>query len=196
MVVLSDILNMIAFRATSLQRQAVRRMFAGGIACFSIGYLIYALVRSRVYAALADLAPRPAGPLRNIADLNLVQTLLFLLAVYIPALAWISRAIRGGRPGSSYSWQKYGEQVSALLPLWGVLFLISAPVQWVVPHFLIVGVLEISTGYLIRSVLVSTYTIWAMKHLNGLTTAQASAAFVLSWITLPLLYFLCTIRLA
>jgi hypothetical protein len=196
MVVLSDIFNMLAFRGASLEKQAFRRMFAGSVACFAIGYMIYTLVRNRVYAVLVDPASRPPGLLRTIADLNLIQTLVFVLVIYVPTLVWIGRVIRGGGPGSSFSWQDYRAHVSALLPLWGALFLISAPVQWMVPHFLRVGVMEISVGYLCRSTLVSIYTAWAVKQLNGLTTAQAAVAFVLSWITLPLLYLLSTIRLA
>lgn len=196
MVVLSDIFNMLAFRARSLQEQAARRMFAGSIACFSIGYLIYTLVRSRVYAVLFELTPRPAGLFRTIDGLNLIQTLFFVLVLYVPALAWISRMIRGDRPGASFFWSEYRMHASALLPLWGALFLISAPVQWIVPHFLIIGVLEVSAGYLLRSILVSVYTVWAVKQLNGLTKAQAAVAFILSWMTLPLLYFLHTVRLA
>lgn len=196
MIVLSDMCNMLAFRVASLRTQASRRMFAGSIACFSIGYLVYTLVRNRVYAVLVDPEALPAGLLRNLDNLHLIQVLVFLLAVYVPALLWIGRVIRGDIPGFSASLQEYRMHVSALLPLWGALFLISAPVQWMVPHFLGVGVVEVSIGYLLRSVLLSIYTVWAMRELNGLTTAQASVAFILSWITFPLLYLLYAIRLA
>jgi hypothetical protein len=196
MVVLSDIAKMLALRVASLRTQACRRMFAGSIACFSIGYLVYTLVRNRVYAVLVDPAAQPAGLLRNVDNLRLIQALLFLLAVYVPALSWIGGVIRGDIPGSLPSLKDYRMHISALLPLWGALFLISAPVQWMVPHFLGVGVVDVSVGYLLRSVLLSIYTVWAVRELNGLTTAQASVAFVLSWITFPLLYLLYTIRIA
>ena len=49
---------------------------------------------------------------------------------------------------------------------------------------------EVSVGFLIRSALLVVYTAWVIKHLNCMTTAQASGVFILSWFTLPLFYLL------
>jgi len=196
MVILSDILGALAFRIPALRSQAKRSMFAGGIACFSIGFLVYALIRNRVYTALPELMPHPAGPIQYVLSLNLLQTLIFLLAVYVPALVFFSNLISGKALGFSLARQEYRSHLSALLPLWGTVFLIAAPVQWLIPHFLIVGIVEISMGYLVRAILVSVYTVWTLKYLNNLTISQACVAFILSWITLPVLYLIYRVNLA
>jgi tetratricopeptide (TPR) repeat protein len=69
-----------------------------------------------------------------------------------------------------------------------MLYLISAPIQLLIPHFLIVGMVEISIGILVRSLLMFVYTLWAIKQLNYLSLMQAVGVFALSWITFPLYY--------
>jgi tetratricopeptide (TPR) repeat protein len=76
------------------------------------------------------------------------------------------------------------------------LFLITAPLQWLVPHFLVVGVLEISVGMLVRSGLLLIYTVWSIQQLNYLSLGQALAVFALSWFTLPVYYLLTSFLFA
>lgn len=196
MSLLSDMLGMLAFRAGALRSQSERRTTAGAAACFSAGFLAYALTRNRIYAALPELSRQSARPIAYLYNLGLLQALIFVLVVYVPALVLFSNLVAGKGLGFSVSRQEYRMYASVFLPLWGLLFLIAAPVQWMVPHFLILGSFEVSVGYLVRSILVAVYTVWALKHLNGLKTSHACAAFVLSWITLPALYLLYSANLA
>ena len=190
MVFLSDLLGMLAFRFCALRLHAERGMIFRGIASFSAGFLCYVLVRNRVYSELPELLAQPPGPIHYLYHLNLIQTLLFILLVYIPVLILLGNSISGESPGISISWREYRMHVSVLLPLWGLLFLITAPVQWIVPHFLIIGMFEISVGLLVRSILLVLYTTWAVGHLNCSSVAQASAIFILSWFSLPVFFLL------
>ncbi|MEJ2246801.1 MAG: tetratricopeptide repeat protein, partial [Acidobacteriota bacterium] len=139
---------------------------------------------------LPELLERPAGPIHYLYYLNLLQTLLFVLLVYVPVLILLSNSISGEGPGISITGREYRVHMSVLLPLWGLLFLITAPVQWIIPHFLIIGMFEISVGFLVRSILLVLYTTWAIRHLNCLSVAQASGIFILSWFSLPIFYLL------
>jgi len=189
MKIIPDIFRMLAFRTPALRMQAERRMLPGSIICFSAGFLAYALVRRHVYAVLPEINSRPEGVIHYILYLNLLQNLVFLLVVYIPVLVVLCRLILGKNPAFNVSPTEYRLHVSVLMPLWGLLFLIAAPLQWAVPHFLVIGMLEISTGFFIRSILAGIYTVWVLKELNFMTTGQALGAFVLSWGTLPLIHF-------
>jgi hypothetical protein len=188
MTYLSNLAGMLVFRVYSLRRQAESRSLPAAAACFCAGFLAYVLVRNRIYAALPELTEQTGGPIRALLNLNLLQTIAFVLAIYIPALILLTGSISGRRQGFSMSGRDYRSHLAVLPSLWGVLFLIAAPVQWIVPHFLIIGMLEISVGYLVRSVLLLVYTFWAIRNLNNLTVVQAAGTFILSWFTLPLLY--------
>jgi hypothetical protein len=190
MIFLSNLLGMLAFRSRALRLHAERRMILRGIVFFSTGFLCYVLVRNHVYSELPELLEQPAGPIHYLYHLNLIQTLLFILLVYIPVLILLGNSISGEGPGISISGREYRMHTSALLPLWGLLFLVTAPVQWIIPHFLIIGMFEISVGFLVRSILLVLYTTWAISHLNCLTMAQASGIFILSWFSLPIFYLL------
>jgi tetratricopeptide (TPR) repeat protein len=190
MRLIADILRILAFRADALRKQAERRSFAAATVFFTIGYLAYALVRNSVYSSLPEIAFRQFDPVNAFLDLNIVQVLLFLLLVYVPVLILLSYALSGDSLGLSFSRQEYRAHMSALLTLWGSIFLITAPLQWLVPHFLIFKMLEISFAILVRSILLVVYTVWALKSLNYLSAAQAIVVFVLSWVTFPILYLL------
>jgi hypothetical protein len=196
MSLLSDLLGMLVFRVPALRSQSERRTVTGAAACFSAGFLAYALTRNRIYAALPELSRQSAGPIAYLYNLGLLQALVFVLAVYVPALALFSKMVAGKGLGFSVPRREYRLYASAFLPLWGLVFVIAAPVQWMVPHFLILGSFEVSVGYLVRSILVAVYTVWALKHLSGLKTSHACAAFILSWITLPALYLVNSANLA
>ncbi len=188
MTILSDILCMLAFRTSALRAQAERRALVTGIICFCAGFLGYGLVRNSVYAALPELLTQQPGLIDSFFNFQLLQTLLFLLLIYIPGVIVLGNAISGDGLGLSVSRKEYQAHSSVLLPLWGLLYLICAPLQWLIPHFLIVGVVEISSGILIRSVLIVVYTLWAIKQLSYLSSVQALGVFALSWFTLPIYY--------
>jgi hypothetical protein len=188
MTFFSNLLGMLAFRSRSLRLQAESRIVLIPVAFFSCGFLAYALVRNHVYAALSDSAEPASEPVYIFWQLNLIQTLLFLLLVFVPLLALLGNAIKGAVPGFALSARDYVLHVSALLPMWGLLFFIAAPVQWLAPHFLSVGVVDISVGMLVRSILLAVYTVWTVKRLNLLTMVQALGAFVLSCFAIPVLF--------
>jgi hypothetical protein len=189
MTILADLAGMLAFRAQSLRAQAEKRMYWSGTACFSAGSLAYALVRNHVYAALPEIAAQPPGAAVYMLLVDLVRTLFFLSAVYVPWLLLLSRAIAGRGRILAISGEEYTRHVSALFPLWGMLFLLAAPVQWFIPHFLVAGMFEVSVGMAARSLAIGVYTVWAVQRLGGLTAAQATSVFILSWFAL-LLFFL------
>jgi len=110
----------------------------------------------------------------------------------------LSNGISGNGLGLAVSRQEYREHGSALLPLWGMLFLIDAPVQYFAPQFLILGggVFGISIGMLVLLLLLLTFTLWSIKQLNYLSIAQAIGVFALSWFTLPIYYVLTSFVLA
>ena len=189
MTFISDLLGLLAFRAQALRSLAERGTFAWGVLLFSVGFLAYALVRNSVYADLPELLGRRSGLVGSFWDLNFIQAVLFLLLIYIPTVIVLSNALAGYGFGFSVSRKEYREHSSALLTLWGLLYIITAPMQWLVPHFFIIGMLEISFGMLVRLILVLAYTLWAIKQLNYLSLVQAFGVFVLSWFTLALYYF-------
>ena len=193
---MTNLLGMLAFRTSALRSQAERRAPIAGVLCFCVGFLSYALVRNAVYAVLPELRQQRSGLIGAVFDLQLLQILLFLLLIYVPAVIVMSNAISGDGLGFSVSRREYQAHVSALLPLWGLLFLICAPLQWLVPHFLVVGLVEISIGMLARSILILVYTFWAIKQLNYLSPVQALGVFALSWFTFPIYYLLTSFFLA
>ena len=196
MTFISDLLGMLAFRSSAIRALAERRATVVGGICFSVGYLLYALVRSLVYASLPELISQQSVRIGYFAGFQLFQILLFLLVIYVPFVIVASNAIAGDGLGLSISKQEYQAHVSALLPLWGALSLIAAPLQWLVPHFLIIGIVEISIGMLIRSILVIAYTLWAIQRLNYLSTVQVLGMFALSWFTFPVYYLLTSFLFA
>jgi len=187
MTLLRDLLGMLAFQKRALHAQADRHAFSFGVICFSAGFLAFSAVRNVVYAALPDFV----GPL-DLADTltHLMRTVLFFLLVYIPAIIVLSNAISGDGLGFAVSRQEYRSQGSALLPLWGMLFLMDAPLQYFAPQFLIVGQFGISIGMLVLLPLLVVYTVWAIRQLNYLSLVQTVGAFALSWFTLPVYIFL------
>lgn len=120
-------------------------------------------------------------------DSHLLQMLLFLSLVYVPAVIALSNAFAGDGLGFSISRAEYTSHLSALLPLWGVLFLIGAPL---VPYFLVLGFVEISAGELWLMLAVAVYTVWAIKEMDYIPIAAALGVFSLSLLTLPILFVL------
>ena len=100
MMSLSDLLGMLALRIRFLRLQAERRTLIYGVVCFSAGFLAYILLRNHVYSALPEITDQPAGLFHYLIRLNLIQTLVFLLSVYIPALILLGNSISGEGPGA------------------------------------------------------------------------------------------------
>jgi tetratricopeptide (TPR) repeat protein len=190
MTFLSSLLGLIAFRKDALRAQAERHAIVAGAVCFALGFLAYVLVRNSVYAQMPELLFRPSGVIESFVDLNLIQAMLFLMALYVPALIILGNAISGDGIGPTVSRKEYQGHISVLLPLWGMLLLIAAPVQWLVPHFLVIEPIEISVGMLVLLVLLILYTLWAIQQLSYLSFTQALGVFALSLITLPAFYLL------
>ncbi|MBN2338626.1 MAG: tetratricopeptide repeat protein [Acidobacteria bacterium] len=182
---LPDILGSLAFRSRALRALGERGAVGAGGAFFCAGLAAYGLVRRAVYADLPELIGRPSGGIGLLLDLNLVQALAFLLPVYVPAVVAFGNALSFDGTGLFFSRQEWRAHASALLPLWGALCLVTAPVQWLVPHFLIAGYVEISFGILFRSLLLLAYTFWAIRTLGRLSTCAAAGALLLSALTLP-----------
>jgi tetratricopeptide (TPR) repeat protein len=191
MTFLSRLVGILSFRSTALRAQAERQALFGGVVCFCVGLIVYALVRNSVYAALPELSYQ-TNWIDSVFNLNLIQILLFLLIIYLPAIVVLSNSISGYGFGFSVSKREYRAHASALLPMWGLLFLVAAPLQWLVPHFLVIsslaGGVEFSVGWLVRALLIVVYTPWAIKQLNYLSPAQAIGVFILSWFTWPVYY--------
>jgi tetratricopeptide (TPR) repeat protein len=162
------------------------------------GYLAYIFVRNSVYAVLQDIDMALFGFWGSLLRLNLIQITLFLPLVYIPAVIVLGNSIAGDGLGLSISRDEYQTHASALLPLWGMIFLIAAPLQWLVPQFLVLagGTVGISFGLIITVALMAVYSVWAIKELNFLSTAAAVAVFALSWFTLPVFYLLSSFLFA
>jgi tetratricopeptide (TPR) repeat protein len=191
MTLISDILGILAFRTKALRAQAERRALITAVICYSMGYLAYAIVRNLVYASLPEVAPLKLNLVSSLFNFQLFQTLIFLLVVYIPALIVLGNAISGDGLGFSFSRKEYQAHSSALLSLWGVLYLIAAPLQWLLPHFLIFGLfLEISVGKIVCYMLLVVYTFWGVKQLNYLSPVQALGVLALSIFALPIHYIL------
>ncbi len=180
---LRNLLGMLGCNRRSIQAQAERQALPLGVVCFCLGFLVFSIFRGVVYASLPDLAGQ-----FEITDaiLRLVQTVFYVLLIYIPGVIILSNAISGDDLGFAVSRDEYRAHASAMLPLWGMLFLVDAPLQYFAPQFLVLGVVGISIGMLVLLPLLLAYTIWAIKELNYLSLTRATAVFMLLLFTLPL----------
>jgi tetratricopeptide (TPR) repeat protein len=190
MTLISDILGMLAFRTKALRAQAERRAMITSVIFYAVGYLAYGIVRNLVYATLPEVAPLDFS-LAGSFFFQLFQNLIFILVVYVPGLIVLGNAISGDGLGLSISRKEYQSHSSVLLSLWGLLYLLAAPLQWLLPHFLILGLfLEISVGKIVCYMLLAVYTFWAVRQLNYLSPVQALGVLALSLFALPIYYIL------
>ncbi len=187
---LLDLLAALAFRDRALRSLAGRRSILAGWFILGAGFLAFSLVRSLVYSGTAEGPAPRSGLLGSLFQLNLIQALLFLALVYVPAVICLSNAFAGDGLGFSFSRDEYQTHVSVFFPLWGVLFLEATFVQWMVPGFLNLGIVEISFGLLALILIMVVYTVWAIKQTNYISGVAAFGVFVLSWFTLPLFFIL------
>jgi len=188
---LLDLLAALGFRRNALRALAARQSLAGGLGCLAAGFLVFALIRSSVYAE-----PQEPGPMfvlsliSSFMNLNVLQVLLFLSIIYVPSIICLSNAFAGDGLGFTLSRKEYRNHMSALLPLWGLLMLLTAPLQ---RFFFVLGdFFGISVGLLALILLTAAYTVWAVRELNYVSTAAATVVYAFSWLTLPIYYVLTT----
>jgi tetratricopeptide (TPR) repeat protein len=188
MKLLQNLFGILGFRSRAIHSLAESHAVLRGIVCFALGFLTYVFVRNSVYADLPELMFRQSGLISGLFYLNIVQSILFLAFIYSPAVILAANTMFGDGVGFSISGSEYRSHLSALFPLWGLLFLVAAPLQWLIPHFLIIGMAEISVGILIRSLLLIFYTLWAVKQLNSISYSQALGVLAISCLTFPVYY--------
>jgi tetratricopeptide (TPR) repeat protein len=184
---LLDLLKSLVFRARSLRALAARQAVVAGYACFAAGFFVFVMVRSHATQDVFPFVQGPAAWIVSFLDSHLLQMTLFLSLVFVPTLILLTNAIAGDGLGFSLSRQEYRRHVSVLFPIWGLIFLAGAPL---VPHFLRLGMVEISLGELWLMGATLAYTVWALRELNYLPAAAALGVFMLSLFTLPILFLL------
>ncbi|MDI9613719.1 MAG: tetratricopeptide repeat protein [Acidobacteriota bacterium] len=185
MTFLVDFLGALAFNGRAIRALGARGMVGVGAACYCAGVLVYGLVRRAVYADLPEVIGSPSGMTGLWHDLDLVPALAFLLLVYLPSVIALANLLARDGTGFSCSRKEWRAHAAVLLPLWGAVCFIAAPVQWLVPHFLIAGYVEISFGVLVRSLLLAVTTFRAVGSLNRLSPGATTGTLLLSALTLP-----------
>ncbi len=192
MKALRDLLGILALRQSALRVVASRQAMVPAFLLFSAGYLVFTLVGNVVYSEMQGQAAGfySSGIFGSILRLNLVQALLFLSLVYVPSVVCLSNAIAGEGLGLTMSRAEYQSHLAVLLPLWGLLLLITAPVSLLLPQVILADLGLVSIRFLIFVLLTAFYTIWAIRELNHVLSMAAVGAFVLSWFTLPVFYVL------
>jgi len=195
---LADLTSMLAFRTRALRAMAGKHAIWRGVIWLAAGYLTFMIVRNSVYAVLQETALVRLGLWGSLFRLNLFQIVLYLSLIYVPSVIVLGNSIAGDGLGFSISREEYQSHASALLPLWGAIFLIAAPLQWFVPQFLVLagGTIGISFGLIVLIALMAVYSVWAIKELNYLSSAAALGVFALSWFTLPVFYVLSSFLFA
>ena len=167
-----------------------------GALCLSAGYLIvHADPQFRLCGPAGIRIATDRVPSTCCLQANLPEALLFLSLVYVPTLILLGNSISGYGLGFSISKQEYEAHISALFPLWGLLFLIAAPLQRLAPQFLVLGggFFGISIGLLALFILMFVYSIWSLRELNFVSAAAATGGFRALGITLPVFYLLTAV---
>jgi tetratricopeptide (TPR) repeat protein len=178
------ILGLLYLHDESLRLLAGSRNPVLPLGAFLAGFVVFGLVRQAVYAGLGE--PQAAtGPLGYFVRLNIFPALVYFGVLLVPLLVSLSNALAGDGLGFTVSRREYAAWRAALLPLWGTLFLLAAPVQWLLPQFLVLGDFGISIGLLVLSSLIVFYTIWGAGRLAGVSPPIAAAVVVLACLTLP-----------
>ncbi len=193
MTFLPDVMKTLAFRSRSLRALAARCAIVPAFICLAIGFFAFVLMRSRVTQdSLPYIEWRPST-IEFFIESHVLQMLLFLSLVYVPVIVALSNSLAGDGLGFSISRSEYAAHLSALFPLWGMLFLLGAPL---VPHFLTLGFVEISAGELWLMLTTLIYTVWAVKELDYIPVAAALGVFLLSLLSLPVLFVLTNFLIA
>lgn len=189
MTSLRDVPRLLLLRDESLRSLSARGSLLLSPAVFLSGFVAFGLVRAAVYAELCE-PQAAAGLLGNMFSLNIVPALVYFALIVVPLLISLSNALAGDGLGFTVSRKESLDWLRVLLPLWGLLFLVAAPVQWLLPQFLVLGDFGISIGLLVLSSLMFFYTIWAAGRLAGVAPPIAGAAVVIACLTLPVLNLL------
>jgi tetratricopeptide (TPR) repeat protein len=194
MTYLRSLAALLMFRGAALTALAAKRAVLRGMIHLAVGYGAFAAIRNLVYAELQAIAPETAlpGMAGSLWSLNVLQAVVFLSLIYVPAVICLSNAIAGDGLGLSVSKEEFQTQLSALSPLWGTLFLFCAPLQLLAPQFVVLGAVGISIALLVLILLLSIYSIWAIRELNHISAVAALGVFMMSWLTLPAFYLLST----
>ena len=189
---LKNLIVALSFRTAALRALADSQAVFVGIVSFIAGYLAYALARGFIYKPAQELMYGRRGILPTVWGMDLTQEfmfLLFLLFMLIPAIVALSNAFSDDGIGFSFSVMEYRAHIAALLPIWGAICLIAAPLQWPFPHFLVIGdITGVSVVYLIRALLLGIYTFWAVMRLNYLSPVKTCGVFALSVLTVPIFF--------
>ncbi len=184
-----DIPRLLLLRDESLRSLTARNSLLLPLAIFLAGFAAFGFVRAAVYAELRE--PQvAAGPLGYLSSLNLVPAIVYFALIAVPLLISLSNALAGDGLGFTVSGKEYRAWLMVLLPLWGLLFLVAAPVQWLLPQFLVLGEFGVSIGLLALSSLMIVYTVWAAGRLAGVAPPIAGAVIVIACLTLPVLNLL------
>jgi hypothetical protein len=190
---LKNLTGSLGFRAGALRNLADSQAVSAGMGCYAAGYLAYALARSFVYGFATELMYGRRGILPAVLGMNLTQELmflLFLLFMYIPVVVALANAFSDDGLGFSFSVAEYRAHLAALFPIWGAICLITAPLQWPVPHFLVAGNATgaVSVIYMLRALLLGIYTFWTVMRLNYLSPTKTCGVFALSVLTVPIFF--------
>ncbi|MCL2877592.1 MAG: tetratricopeptide repeat protein [Acidobacteria bacterium] len=192
MMWLKNLIGALGFRTAALRALADSQAVPAGIVCYIVGYLAYALARSFVYASSPEIMYGRRGILPTVLGINLSQELmflLFLLFLFVPAIVALSNAFSDDGLGLSFSVTEYRAHIAVLFPTWGAVCLVTAPLQWLFPHFLIVGeIIEIPAISLLRALLLGIYTFRAVMRLNYLSPTRTCGVFALSALTVPIFF--------
>jgi tetratricopeptide (TPR) repeat protein len=183
-------MGLFAFRTPALRRLASRKSMLEAWLLLTTGFLLFSVVRSLVYASHEGAAnpSDPKGWAGGLFDLHVIHLLLFVAVIYIPAVICLANALAGDGLGFSFSRAEYRTHISVLFPLWGILLLLAAIAQWLIPQFVELGNVAISAALLGLLPLLVVYSVWAIKEINYVTPIMAFGVFVLSWFTIPLFY--------
>jgi len=189
---LKNLTGAIGFRTTALRALADSQAVFAGMVCYVVGYLTYALARGFIYKSALELMYERRGILPAVLGMNLRQELmflLFLLFMLVPAIVALANALSDDGLGFSFSFAEYRSHLAALLPIWGAVCLVTAPLQWPFPRFLFIGdITGVSVMYLIRALLLGVYTFWAVMRLNYLSPVKTCGVFALSVLTVPIFF--------
>ncbi len=188
MTFLRATLGLLGLRSASLWSLAEEKRAVPALAVFAAGFLVFVLVRNAVYAGLRE--PAAPGPLDLLLRFGILPGILYFCLVFIPVLAAVSSAFASGSGGFSASRDELQMLVAVLLPIWGMLLLIVAPLQALVPQFLVVGDFAVSVGLALLFCTMTFYSIWVVCQVRRLGIIAATAAVLVTCLTLPILYLL------
>ena len=185
---LKNLIRAMGFRVAALRSLAASQPVWAGIACYITGCLAYAIVRVFVYASIPELMNGRSGLLSLGMVIGIAQVLVFLLFLFVPAIVALSNAFSDEGIGLSFSAAECRSHIAALFPIWGVICIVTAPLQWLFPFFIsdpwsIIGGSVIS---ILRAMLLGIYTFWAVMRLNYLSPVKTCGVFALSALTIPI----------